>query len=62
MDHPETVAERAELHPQRARKPWSPPRVILSEVRSRTETTTYTPGGKGEHYPDHVTPSGHTGS
>lgn len=55
---PETVDNRAALQAQRARKPWSPPRVILSELNAITEYSIV----KTVHYPDTVTPSGKTGS
>jgi hypothetical protein len=44
------------------RKPWSTPRVILSEVRSTLHQIGLTPKLKTTATPDNVTPGGSQGS
>jgi hypothetical protein len=44
------------------RKPWSTPRVILSEVRSTLHLVGATPLDKITFSPDNITPNGSQGS
>lgn len=57
----DTKTGGAEARP--ARKPWSAPRVILSEMRSAEHLAGKTPLDKTNFVPDQATtPSGSTGS
>jgi hypothetical protein len=47
---------------RRQRKPWSTPRVILSEVRSTLHQVGLTPNDKFTFTPDNITPHGSQGS
>lgn len=48
--------------PRAQRRPWSPPRVILSELRSTYHQAGKNPTDKISFSTDQVTPSGSSGS
>jgi hypothetical protein len=54
--------ETGREEPQRQRKPWSTPRVIMTELRSTDHQVGLTPADKIHFAADSATPSGSTGS
>jgi hypothetical protein len=54
--------ERGSGETRRQRRPWSPPRVILSKLQSTHHQVGQTPADKINFALDQVTPSGSSGS
>jgi len=54
--------ETGKEEPPTQRKPWSTPRVIMTELRSTDHQVGLTPNAKIHFAADSATPSGSTGS